>query len=98
MLDVEVLILELLAVDGFATCTVAFSEVSALNHKLWDDAVEARALIAEAILTSGQLVEVPGCLGDLVAVEAYDDATEVPAALLDVEVDFLGNGSVGHGD
>ncbi len=57
---------------------VATGEVTTLEHELGDDAVEGRALVAEAVLASAELNEVPGGLGDNVVVEREVDA----AALL----------------
>ena len=57
---------------------VATGEVTTLEHELGDDAVEGRALVAEAVLASAELNEVPGGLGDNVVVELEVDA----AALL----------------
>ena len=44
MLKLKVLVCELLAVDRSAAGTVSVREVSALDHKVWDDAVEGGAL------------------------------------------------------
>jgi hypothetical protein len=96
--DLEVLIIEFLSVDGFSASAIAFGEVSTLDHELGDDTMEARALVAEAMLTGGELEEVPGCLWDLVAVETHDDAAEGLATLLNVKVDLLGDGGVSHVD
>jgi hypothetical protein len=70
--ELEVLILELVAVDGLATSackhglilissmskamvrTVMVGEVTTLDHEVLDDTVEGRALVAEALLASGQ--------------------------------------------
>ncbi len=98
MLDAEVLVLEFLAVDGSSTRTVTIGEVSALDHELGDDSVEARAFIAIAFLTGGKLVEVVGGVWDLPAIEAHDDAAERLSTLLDVEVDLLGDCGVSHVD
>jgi hypothetical protein len=54
VLELEVLIGELLAVDGFATGSVAVGEVTTLDHELLDDTVEGGALISEALLARGQ--------------------------------------------
>lgn len=54
MLDLEVLIRELLAVDGLATGAVAIGEVTTLDHELLDNAVEGRALVAVALLAGSQ--------------------------------------------
>jgi len=77
VLDLEVLIGKLLAVDGLATGAVATGEVTTLEHELGDDAVEGRALITEAVLASAELTEVAGSLGDIVVVEVEDDAARL---------------------
>lgn len=41
MLQLEVLIGELLAIDGLATSSVAPCEVAALDHEVLDDTVES---------------------------------------------------------
>ena len=50
--SLQVLVLELVAVDRLSTGTVVVGEVTTLAHELGDDAVEARALEAEALLPS----------------------------------------------
>lgn len=69
VLDLEVLIGELLAVDGLATSAVATGEVTTLEHELGDDTVEGRATVAEALGVGAELLEVLGGLGDDVVVE-----------------------------
>jgi len=71
VLQGEVLVLELLAVDGLTTGTVAGSEVTTLEHELGDDAVERSTLeveglaaAASALLTSAERAEVLSGLGD----------------------------------
>ena len=54
MLELEVLIGKLLAVDGLATSSVSVGEVTTLDHELLDDTVEGGALISEAFLARGQ--------------------------------------------
>jgi hypothetical protein len=49
VLEGEVLILELLAVDGLATRAVSPGEVTSLAHELRDDAVEAGSLEVEGL-------------------------------------------------
>ena len=58
MLELEVLVGELLAVDALAASTVALGEVTALKHECLDHTVEARALVAVALLASAQGTEV----------------------------------------
>lgn len=45
----KVLVLELLAVDGFAACAVTGGEVAALDHEGLDDAVEGGAFVVEGL-------------------------------------------------
>ena len=52
--EFEVLIGELLAINGLAASAVTVGEVATLDHEIADDAVEARTLIAEPLLTSRQ--------------------------------------------
>ena len=49
VLQLEVLISELSAVDGFATCAVASGEIASLAHELGDDTVERGALEVERL-------------------------------------------------
>ena len=44
VLVLEVLIIELSAIDTFAASTVACGEISTLSHEVWDDSVELAAL------------------------------------------------------
>lgn len=69
VLELEVLVGELLAVNGAATGAVATGEVTTLEHELGDDAVEGRGDVALALLALGELTEVLGGLGDDVVEE-----------------------------
>ncbi len=53
---------------------IAAGEVTPLDHKFGDDAVESRALVAVAVLTSAELAEVASGFGDDIVVEFEDDA------------------------
>ena len=53
---------------------VAAGEVTTLEHELGDDAVEGRALVAEALLASAESTEVLGGLGDDIVKEVKADA------------------------
>lgn len=72
VLHLEVLVVELVAVDGLATGTVALGEVTSLDHKLGNDTVESAALVveglaslAQTLLASAKSTEVLGSLGNL---------------------------------
>lgn len=56
--QLEILVLEALAVDGAAAGAVALGEIAALDHKVLDDAMELAALVALAGRLLGQLLEV----------------------------------------
>ena len=80
VLEVEVLVLELHAVDGLSAGAVVVGEVSSLAHELRDDAVEARALVvqrlaalAHALLSGAQGTEVLRGLWDLVRKELHTE-------------------------
>jgi hypothetical protein len=47
--ELEVLVRELGAIDGLATSAVEVGEVTTLEHKLGDDAVEDGALVVERL-------------------------------------------------
>ena len=49
MAELEVFVLELLAVDGLAARAIARGEVAALAHELGDHAVEDGALVGERL-------------------------------------------------
>ena len=65
--------------------TVATGEVTALKHELWDDAVEARALVAEALLAGAEGAEVLSGLRHVLVVEVEVDDARL-AAVVDREV------------
>lgn len=73
MLELEVLIRELVAVDGLAARAVTAGEVTTLAHEAGDDAVEGRALVAEALLSSAQSTEVLGGLGDDISAQLHQN-------------------------
>jgi hypothetical protein len=74
VLQLEVLVGELLTVDGLATSAVATGEVTTLKHEVRDDSVERRALVAETLLASAESTEVLGGLGDDIVEEVEVNA------------------------
>lgn len=87
VLELEVLVSELLSVDGLSSGSVVFSEVAALEHELGDDSVEAGSLVAELVDSGAELSEVPGSLGDDIIVKFEDDSASRAAVDRDVEED-----------
>jgi len=105
VLQLEVLIGELLAVNGLATGAVAAGKVTTLEHETGNDAVERRALVTESLLASAESAEVLSGLGHhaVVEVEIDDpglllDSGSSPAVLEDgaLPVDLEVDRSVGH--
>jgi len=74
VLELEVLIWELLAVDGLSTSAVTTGEVTTLQHEIRDHTVELGAGVAKARLTSAELLEVIDGLGDDIIEELEVDA------------------------
>jgi len=58
VLELEVLVRELGAVDALSAGSVTPGEITTLDHELLDDAVESRSLVAKALLASSQGTEV----------------------------------------
>jgi len=81
--ELEVLVGELLTIDGLATSAVATGEVTTLEHEVRDDTVELGARVAEALLASAESAEVLDGLGDNVIEELEVDAA---GALLNLAV------------
>lgn len=62
MLQSEVLVFELVSIDGFSAGTVVVGEVTALTHEVRNDAMECRALVSIALFAGAQSTEVLACL------------------------------------
>lgn len=72
-------------------------EITTLNHKVLDDAVEGGTSVAEALLASSKSSEVLSSLGNSLAIETKGDATQRLVALLDIEVHLVGDlGTLGR--
>merc|ERR1719495_968360 len=87
----EVLVRELLAVDGLAPGPIAHGEIAALDHEIWNNPVEHAALVAEALLPGAERAEVLAGLGHVVSVQLELNASQGLAARGDIEED-LGHG------
>ena len=64
VLQREVLVFELVSVDGFSTSSVVVGEVSALTHEVGDDSVEGGSLESETLFSGAKTTEVFSCLWD----------------------------------
>lgn len=94
MLQLEVLVVEFGTVDALAAGAVAGRKVTALDHELLDNAVEAGALVvqgnaalAEALLAGAQSAKVLSGLGYHVVVQLHENAANLAVANLNVEED-----------
>lgn len=63
VLELEVFIGKLVAVDGLSTGTVSVGKVTTLQHKVGNDSVEGGTGVAETLFTGAQGSEVGGGLG-----------------------------------
>jgi len=93
MLESEVLVFEFGAVDALPACSIASGEITTLDHKLLDNAVEGAALVAEefagfafTLLAGAEGAEVVSGLGDYIVVQLEGDAAFLLSANCDVEV------------
>lgn len=75
VLEGEVLVLELVSVDGLASGSVSASEVAALAHELRDHAVERAANVSEVrVARSAEVEEVLGGSGYDIGSQGHFDA------------------------
>jgi hypothetical protein len=95
VLQIEVLVGELLSIDGLTAHSVSHGDISSLEHKFRDDTVERRAFVvqrfsslANALLTSAKRSEVLSSLGSLIGKELKGDATGVLSANSEVKEDL----------
>jgi len=86
VLELEVLVLELVAIDGLASSAVVVGEVSALAHEVGDDAVEGRALVPESLFSGAKGAEILSGLGHHIGPQLHDDSADGVATGSDVEV------------
>jgi hypothetical protein len=82
MLKIEVLVVELGAVDRLSASSIASREITTLDHELLDDSVEDGAFVREklsgfafAFLACAESSEVLGSLGDDIVVQLEADPT-----------------------
>jgi len=88
MLELEVFVLELCAVDTFAPSSIVVREVSALAHEIWNDSVETTVFETKSLLVSAKLPEILGRLGHYVRSELHLNPTGRLAANLNVEINL----------
>ena len=74
VLELEVLVGKLCAIDRLAAGAVVVGEVAPLEHEVGDDAVEGATLVAEPVLMGAKGPEVFGRLGGLLGFQTHDNA------------------------
>merc|ERR1740121_1778395 len=85
MLELEVLVSELLTVDGLTPSAIASGKISTLTHEVWNHAVEGRTLETKALLPRGKGAEVLGRLRCHICLELHLDTAPGLTANCDVE-------------
>jgi len=76
VLQLEVLIGKLLAVDGLSSSAVVVSEVTSLAHELGNDAMERAALVTKSLLAGAECPKVLRGLGDDVRAQLHHDPAQ----------------------
>lgn len=69
VLEMEVLILEFVSVDGLSSSSVVVSEVTSLAHEIVDDTVERGSLVSKSLLSCAQSSEVLSSPWDNISAE-----------------------------
>jgi hypothetical protein len=85
VLEVEVFIGEFLAIDRLAAGAIAFGEVAALAHKVWDHAMKSAPLVAEPLLACTQRPKVFSSLRHHVRTQFNDNPAQLFAVRCDVK-------------
>lgn len=85
VLELEVLVFELLAVDRLAAGAVSGSEIATLTHEVVDHSVETGAFVAKAFLSGAESAKVLGGLGHDIGTQGHFDAAERFAVSSDVK-------------
>ena len=97
VLQGEVLVLELVAIDGLASGAVSSGEVTSLAHEAGNDPVEAGSLESKTLLSSAESTEVLRSLRHDVRTELHDHPTEGGTIGGDVEEDAKSSHDAGMG-
>lgn len=91
VLQLEVLIRKLLAVDRLATSAVTLGEVTALNHEVTDDTMESRSLITESLFAGSESMEVFSSLWNSLSVQSDNNSSEFLITVFDIKEDLVGD-------
>ena len=86
--ELEVLIGELVSIDGLSSGSVVVGEVTSLAHEIGDDTVEAGSLVSESLLAGAQSTEVLGGLGNNIGSQLHGDSSSGLSANGDIKVNL----------
>jgi len=92
--QLEVFIRKLLTVNGLASGPIAVGEVTPLTHKVGNNPMEYRALVAKALLPRAEGTEVLGRFGGDVLPQLNDDPSDGGTVRGQVEKDLDRHGSL----
>merc|ERR1712224_126710 len=81
VIQAEVLVFKLLAVNGLATGSIVVGEIASLAHEVWDNTVKGAVLVAKALLVCAQGSEVFSSLWHNITAQHHDD----PSCLLAIQ-------------
>jgi hypothetical protein len=85
VLQLEVLVLETISIDGFASSAVSSGEISTLDHEVRDDTVEGTALVSTYTVSLTEFDKVLHCLGNHFSEEIQYDVTCITATDVDAQ-------------
>merc|ERR1719215_1452857 len=98
MLELEVLVIEALSVDGFTSGSIFSGEISSLEHEIFDDAMENRSAISFRFGSLSQLEEILDRLGNSLAKESDFDCSNRFTSNGHLKGDFMSHfGSISIG-
>merc|ERR1712183_1203955 len=91
MFQFEVLIGKFLTVDGLASGTVPFSEISSLDHEGFDDSVELAVLVSESFFSSSKCDEIIDSFWDSSSEKTDFDSSDAFTSYFHIEIHLLSN-------
>lgn len=97
VLELEVFIVELAAIDRVAASAVSAFKVSALDHERADHTVEFGALVTKPFLARGKSTEVLSSPRHIFAVKTDDDTPNVFVVVRNIKVHLVRDRRVGGG-
>merc|ERR1719427_2245510 len=91
MFQFEVLIGKFLTVDRLASGTVPFSEISTLDHEVFDDSVELAVLVSESFFSGGECGEIIDSFWDSSSEKTDFNSSDAFTSDFHIEIHLLSN-------